>query len=496
MTSIARLTILLLFSRLLFAREPLPLEEVWRVEFDRPANAILSQRVGEDGNKYLVQLDSSAVMVSNGEIILDSDSVRFDSWVGSQSENQGFVIKWQNGAWREGAGYKFIRRYSPENFQYLGRTEILSNRGGGDEWDSWHNYLTSIVPLTRMNLENLATVLVYYHTSRYYTDFRGDANVYQSGGICSIRLDNGAGIDTIILGSTIGGLIWNQLEENRSFLIGQFLIFERHENIRAPQYVRIRLAVIDHNLRLNSHVDLDENAYGWYQDGSLFSLMTTAKDRHDDHWLWILRNYGPRELIRYSLPALGNPHRFELPNGLRNPLMMLPRLYEVGFGYELMYLLIDRDRSITYLFPLTSEFVSSPYQFPVTPLQILEVDDDRDGETEWIVLTQRTLICYRQVDIDLGVTAEPLLTMQFALSPFPNPFNSQVRIGFSLKEESDIRLTIHDLIGREVKVMESGRKMPGYYDAVWNADNHPAGVYFCRLNIKGNEFTQKLVLLK
>ena len=79
---------------------------------------------------------------------------------------------------------------------------------------------------------------------------------------------------------------------------------------------------------------------------------------------------------------------------------------------------------------------------------------------------------------------------------YPNPFNPSTEIGYAVSEKTLVRLTIHDLLGREVGVLVGETLPPGSYSARWNAVNLPAGVYFYRLETGVFRETKKMVLLK
>jgi hypothetical protein len=57
-------------------------------------------------------------------------------------------------------------------------------------------------------------------------------------------------------------------------------------------------------------------------------------------------------------------------------------------------------------------------------------------------------------------------------------------------------LQIFDITGRLVETLVNDEMVPGEHEIVWNANNHPSGVYFVRL--ESGEFVenQKVVLLK
>lgn len=105
----------------------------------------------------------------------------------------------------------------------------------------------------------------------------------------------------------------------------------------------------------------------------------------------------------------------------------------------------------------------------------------------------------RVVDMNTGVSDPGLsLSVQdFRLQPaYPNPFNPETNISFSLPAGSEISLVIYDANGNEVSTIANGLFSAGNHTSTWNAQYLPSGVYFARLLSGNNIQTQKLILLK
>jgi len=85
----------------------------------------------------------------------------------------------------------------------------------------------------------------------------------------------------------------------------------------------------------------------------------------------------------------------------------------------------------------------------------------------------------------------------FALHPaYPNPFNPETTISFTLNETGLTKLIIFDITGREIVRLADGLMSPGSYEFTFDGNNLASGVYFVRL-VSGNyEQAQKLLLLK
>ena len=86
---------------------------------------------------------------------------------------------------------------------------------------------------------------------------------------------------------------------------------------------------------------------------------------------------------------------------------------------------------------------------------------------------------------------------EFELHPaFPNPFNPETNLVFALPQGSEVSLTIFDATGSEVAKVIEGFRPAGYYQAVFNANTLPSGLYFARLQAGSFEQTQRLTLTK
>jgi ligand-binding sensor domain-containing protein len=79
---------------------------------------------------------------------------------------------------------------------------------------------------------------------------------------------------------------------------------------------------------------------------------------------------------------------------------------------------------------------------------------------------------------------------------YPNPFTSSTTIAFQLQEASEVRLTIYDILGREVTELHSGILGGGRHLIEWDATHAPAGIYICRLTLGLTSLSRKLLLVK
>jgi hypothetical protein len=79
---------------------------------------------------------------------------------------------------------------------------------------------------------------------------------------------------------------------------------------------------------------------------------------------------------------------------------------------------------------------------------------------------------------------------------FPNPFNGETKIEFSLGSTAPVTLTVFDLLGREVKQLARGTLAEGRYSYYFYGNDLPSGVYLYRLQAGSSVATKKMVLLR
>lgn len=79
---------------------------------------------------------------------------------------------------------------------------------------------------------------------------------------------------------------------------------------------------------------------------------------------------------------------------------------------------------------------------------------------------------------------------------YPNPFNPTTQIPFSLPKSSHVKLTVYDILGREVASLVNDNMKAGQHTIRFNGHNLSSGIYLYRLTT--DEFTQtkQLILLK
>jgi len=59
-----------------------------------------------------------------------------------------------------------------------------------------------------------------------------------------------------------------------------------------------------------------------------------------------------------------------------------------------------------------------------------------------------------------------------------------------------VKLTVFDLLGREVTTLVNEQMQPGSYNVDWDASNFPSGVYFYKIESGDYSESKRMVLVK
>jgi len=79
---------------------------------------------------------------------------------------------------------------------------------------------------------------------------------------------------------------------------------------------------------------------------------------------------------------------------------------------------------------------------------------------------------------------------------YPNPFNPVTIITYQLPVADNVRLTIVDLLGHEMRVLVDERSGAGKHQVRFEASGLPSGTYFCRLVAGDRVLTRRILLLR
>ena len=137
-------------------------------------------------------------------------------------------------------------------------------------------------------------------------------------------------------------------------------------------------------------------------------------------------------------------------------------------------------------------------------------DFNQDGEKDFLLPMDK----YVNPNIDLfsyllvqdsvtSIKYENTQTLQTfeLMQNFPNPFNPSTWVKIRLGIQSEINITVFNLLGKEIKILANQTLSAGEYSFEWNGkDNEgnplPDGIYFIQMKAQSFRKTIKAVLLK
>lgn len=153
--------------------------------------------------------------------------------------------------------------------------------------------------------------------------------------------------------------------------------------------------------------------------------------------------------------------------------------------------------NVTYLYPKIQDLHLYNYSKDTTYLYQKDVWQTRGGnwlDSNKIAFINSGLSGYK---FDEPLTVEKIETKSYIinLTSYPNPFNSEASIEFTVPCKGNVCLVIYNILGQEITTLLNEYKEKGSYRIKWSGvdklnETISTGVYIVRLNIKeGNNIT-------
>ncbi len=141
------------------------------------------------------------------------------------------------------------------------------------------------------------------------------------------------------------------------------------------------------------------------------------------------------------------------------------------------------------------------FSFPTSQTQynaLYYFDADGDGFTELILYVNGILRIYSTTSTTEaklnGITQNP---KDIVLKQnFPNPFNSETIIEYSVEKQSNVRIIVYDITGKEITTLINEQKNPGTYRINLNSSKLSSGTYFYTIFVDGISIGKKMMVLK
>ena len=79
---------------------------------------------------------------------------------------------------------------------------------------------------------------------------------------------------------------------------------------------------------------------------------------------------------------------------------------------------------------------------------------------------------------------------------YPNPFNPETKIVYAVPEETQVKISVYNVLGKEVALLVNEKKAPGFYELNFGGEKLPSGVYIYTIEAGKFISSKKMILLK
>ncbi|MBP7886749.1 MAG: T9SS type A sorting domain-containing protein [Candidatus Marinimicrobia bacterium] len=166
-----------------------------------------------------------------------------------------------------------------------------------------------------------------------------------------------------------------------------------------------------------------------------------------------------------------------------------------GTGSDRTYMWIDPDPSVE---PDTNDAIVKRNSSMPEGFDHIALEFGGDGADVRLVFDEITVASsFADLTKTSGISRKETVSFEYSLSQnYPNPFNPTTNITYSLKQTGEVRLSVFDILGREVAVLVDDVQNAGQHTITFTGTDLSTGIYLYRLQIGKEVITKKMVLVK
>ncbi len=111
--------------------------------------------------------------------------------------------------------------------------------------------------------------------------------------------------------------------------------------------------------------------------------------------------------------------------------------------------------------------------------------------------TRQVSVEYREL-VGTSADEDEEIPEEFSVKPnYPNPFNNQTQIRFTIPEQTQVNIEVFDVLGQEVYTWSSGGQlMPGEHEHAINAEGWSSGTYIYRVRTDHDVRSRTMMLMR
>lgn len=130
----------------------------------------------------------------------------------------------------------------------------------------------------------------------------------------------------------------------------------------------------------------------------------------------------------------------------------------------------------------------------------ITVHNDKSGgihNPKYIITAMKGAMSILGIPVGISEDENGVIPTTYALQQnYPNPFNPSTTIKFSIPKAGNVKLTVYDILGKEVSTLVNNFLNAGEYNFQFNASNLASGIYLYRLESTNFVKTNKMLLMK
>ncbi len=318
-----------------------------------------------------------------------------------------------------------------------------------------------------------------------------------------VRIDN-SGIPHIIAGTYFTGQIFHIMREDSAWQVEQVLTF-------FPYLVELsmRIDIFD-----NIHLAMVGNipgAVGYAHDNpDWFHLVLSDSSINGNINMDLEANQRPAITFNYNSPGGGTKQGFLEFNGSSWDTTFFDTTFggteALPFAYgtdNTPHLILyiggypPEDRAMIHAFRVQDSWLYDTLAVGPFMPHGLGADSQSSLHLHYSRTDNRGFY-YGIKDLSTGTHDYPVsVNRDFeVLNSYPNPFNASTVIRYSLSQPSDVKIDIHDILGRRVETLIQEEQQAGNHQVMWDAENASSGMYFYRIQAADHSETRKMMLLR
>ncbi|MGE3823813.1 MAG: T9SS type A sorting domain-containing protein, partial [Bacteroidia bacterium] len=236
----------------------------------------------------------------------------------------------------------------------------------------------------------------------------------------------------------------------------------------------------------------------------------SAENYHEKVAVWldvILRNkanYAPNVLLIHPTRLFKLDAEQELIEQLSDDIMVCDfetyadfwkRRNEIEFQTQLS------NDTLTVIIPNTLMPLDSAISFIVDNGQNLAMIKAQDNSGNPIAVIQSDwddngVIIHFDYYTPVSIVPSNIAENETTLNCYPNPFTNEITVEVNVSSQSQVNLSIHNLMGNTIQNFNTETLYPGTHLYKWNPEYLASGIYICRLTVNNRTLFKKISFSK